>query len=442
MVNNYYWWLLFYVPYVITMDRPVPKLVLNSWPKIQRIQDSPHSVLSPGKNKSQVISLACLAARCLAHKTDFLTNSDTLDLIVPEGLACVKEVLLRELIKPFIFPLTISESQNKESIHHNGVCGLDFIDTTDEIVSGACDGKIVFCDKKSLAAGTAYQFANLSVSTLCIDIVPQTSIFIGSDSGIVYHMIYAQKKIKSFLKAHDQTINKICVGDSLMTTCSNDKTVKVWNKNTAKLWAQFDGYKQAVRCLELLEDANLLISGCSEGKIKVWNIENKSLIAQVDYSLAPRIWGLGLINNKKQIAVGLNSGRISLVDVATLGEISQWYGHSITISGLSCDPDEKYFATASWDYKTRLWDPRMRACVATFLGHTDWVQQVKCIGNEIVTGSRDNTLKLWDIRMIKAVDEAKFSTVTAVASRLKNYKSFKEPSEQNAILNELITKTN
>lgn len=424
------------------MDSPSSKFISKSSPRIQRIQGSPRVLTSPGKNKSQVASLACLAARCLAHKTDFLTNEDTLGLIVPESLVCVKEVLLRELIKPYIFPLSVSESQNKESVHHNGVCGLDFIDTTYEIVSGACDGKIVFCDKKSLAAGTAYQFTDLSVSTLRTDTVPQLSIFIGSDSGVVYRMTYASKKVESFFKAHDQTINKICIGDSLMATCSNDKMVKVWNKNTAKPWAQFNGYKQAVRCLELLEDANVLISGCSEGKIKAWNIENKSLITQFDYPLTPRIWGLGLMNNKKHLAVGLNSGRISLVDVATLAEINQWYGHNITICGLSCDPDEKYFATASWDHKARLWDPRMRACAATFLGHTDWVQQVKCIGNEIVTGSRDNTLKLWDIRMIKAIDDAQFPIVTAVASRLKNYKSFKEPSEQDAILNELITKTN
>ncbi|CAN5174713.1 hypothetical protein BH09DEP1_BH09DEP1_1190 [soil metagenome] len=419
------------------MQLPKPK----SSPRIERIQGSPRTEPSPRKNPNQVISLACQAVRCLVHESDFLTNQEKLDLIVPGTRACLKEVLLREFIKPHIFPLTIVESQNKESVHHNGVCGLDFIDTTNEIVSGACDGKVVFCDRKSLAAGTSYEFDDLSVSALSASVSLPLSIFLGSARGIVYQMAYDSKKVEHYFKAHDQTINKICVGDSLLATCSNDRTVKLWNKNSATLWAHFEGYKQAIRCLELLEDDNVLISGCSEGKIKAWNIENKTLITQMSYLELPRIWGLGIMKNKKQMAIGLNSGRISLVDATTFKEICQWYGHNVTICGLSCDPDERYFATASWDANARLWDPRMRICAATFAGHRDWVQQVKCIGDEVVTGSRDNTLKLWDIRMIKEMDNAKFPIVTVLASRLKNYKSFKEPLERDALLAELLTKT-
>ena len=75
--------------------------------------------------------------------------------------------MLRELIKPHIFPLTVTNSENNESVHHNGVCGLDVITGTNEVVSGACDGKLVFCNKNSLAAGIGY-ITGISISALSV----------------------------------------------------------------------------------------------------------------------------------------------------------------------------------------------------------------------------------------------------------------------------------
>lgn len=439
MGYNYFLWLLLYCVCAGGMDRPVPKLTPKSSPRIQRIQGSPRVDSSPRQQKNKFPTLACLAARALAHETDLLAG-DTIDLITPKDKICVREVILRELIKPHIFPLTIAESQNRESVHHNGVCGLDFIPTTNEVVSGACDGRIVFCNKDCLEKGRAYDFDPLAVSTLRIAGVQPLEIFIGSDGGTIYKMNYGTKKIESFFKAHVGTVSKICVGNSLIASCSIDKTVKVYDRKTLEELGVFKNFLQAVRCIELLEDESILISGSSDGKIKMLDVENKKVISELSFTGAPRIWGLGIMEDSKHIVAGFNSGRVSLIDAVKLQEISQWYGHGQTISALSCDDEEKYFATASWDNKARLWDVRMRACAATFTGHTDWVQQVKCLGNEVVTGSRDNMLRLWDIRKLKAIDAQELPKISALAQRLKNISQLKEPDQRVALLDELTKK--
>ena len=103
--------------------------------------------------------------------------------------------------------------------------------------------------------------------------------------------------------------------------------------------------------------------------------------------------------------------------------------------------DEKYFATASWDGKARLWDERMRACAATFIGHNDWVQKVKCVGNQVITGARDNMMRLWDIRKLKALDSIPLASVASGAARLKNVPLLKKNSnERNKLLEELLTR--
>lgn len=422
------------------MDRPVPLLSKKNSPRIQRIQESPRQG-SPRQAKPRFASLACLAARCLAHRYD-LVRHEMIDLITPKDQVCVKEVMLRELIKPHIFPLVIAASQNKESVHHNGVCGLDFNSATDEVVSGACDGKIVFCNKKSLAAGTAL-ITDLSISALSIS--PwHDEIYIGTDgnAGKICKMNYQTKKMGSYFEAHQGNVTRICVGTEILASCSTDKTVRVWNKKTAELLIKFTDCTQAVRCLELIEDDTVLIAGTSEGKIRVWSLPMSIHIASFLFEGEPRVWGMGYMPSSNSLAVGLNSGRVSVIDASHLKEIHQWYGHGQTIAALSCDPQEKYFATASWDTKARLWDIRMRACAATFEGHKDWLTQIKCLGNEVVTGSKDHTLKLWDIRKIKDMDSQDLLPVAAMAARLKDRKpTIREPRERDALLQQLLTKT-
>lgn len=449
MGNKYFLWLLFYCAYSVAMDPMIPKLVPKSSPRIQRIQGSPHSPkveASPRQQRNLVPSLACLAARCLAQESVLLQDG-ALELITPKDQSCVREIILRELIKPHIFPLSITASQNKESVHHNGVCGLDFIPSTDEVVSGACDGKIVFCKKNSLASGIAYQFDQLYVSTLSILDTQPLEIFFGSDGGYIYRMSYETKKVEQHFKAHEGTINRICIGTNLIASSSIDKTVKLWNKKTTVLEGVLSGFKQSVRCIELLEDSHDVISGCSDGSLTLWDLDSKELVAEYSYPTDHRIWGLALLMDAKRIVTALNTrtleGRLSLIDAERFKEVAQWYAHSHTISSLSCDENEKYCVTGSWAGNARLFDMRMRACAATFIGHRRWVTQVKCLGNEVVTGSLDNSLKLWDIRKIREIDTQELSKVVTIATRLKNKKTtFKEPHEREALLNELITKTN
>lgn len=430
------------------MDKPPKLQIKTSSPRILKDQGSPHAEPSPRKEKSKVSTLACIASRCLAHRSDFLTNEDKMSLVAPSDVSCVIEVILRELIKPHIFPLELREPLNAKSVIHNGVCGLDFIPSTQEVVSGACDGRIMFSKMNELSVARGYDFNPLSLSTLSISSVKPLEIFIGSDNGTIYRMNYATKRLELPFRAHTGVVNKINIGSTILASCSTDKTVKIWEKETLKPLKTIDTFSQAVRCIELIEDENILISGSSDGKVKLWNVHSADLIKEYTYLTRPRIWGLGVMKKSKHIATALNTensqGKVSLLDLATLQEIGQWYGHGQTISGLSCDADEKYFVTGSWDNKARLWDVRMRICAATFLG-TDWVQQVKCIGNEVITGSRDKMLRLWDVRKIKemdaqALDAKALPKIAAIAASLKNQSLLKKPGERENLLERVTTK--
>ncbi|PVH69038.1 WD40 repeat-like protein, partial [Cadophora sp. DSE1049] len=55
--------------------------------------------------------------------------------------------------------------------------------------------------------------------------------------------------------------------------------------------------------------------------------------------------------------------------------------------------------SGSGDRTVRLWDAVTRAPLQTLEGHTDWVTSVafSADGRQVVSGSRDQTVRLWDV---------------------------------------------
>jgi WD40 repeat protein len=73
-------------------------------------------------------------------------------------------------------------------------------------------------------------------------------------------------------------------------------------------------------------------------------------------------------------------------------------GHTDTVDAVAFSPDGKFVLTGSLDNTAKLWDAATGAEVRTFSGHTGPVESVAFSpdGKYVLTGSRDKTAKLWD----------------------------------------------
>ncbi|GMV93145.1 MAG: hypothetical protein AMXMBFR82_29230 [Candidatus Hydrogenedentota bacterium] len=74
-------------------------------------------------------------------------------------------------------------------------------------------------------------------------------------------------------------------------------------------------------------------------------------------------------------------------------------GHQDSLSAIAFSRDGKYIVTGSADNTLKLWDAGTGACVRTFEGHQN---SVICVdispdGTRAISGSRDRTIRLWDI---------------------------------------------
>ncbi|KAJ6538178.1 quinon protein alcohol dehydrogenase-like superfamily, partial [Mycena vulgaris] len=116
------------------------------------------------------------------------------------------------------------------------------------------------------------------------------------------------------------------------------------------------------------------------------------------------------------MAVGLKSGG-SLNWLATDAVLR---GHLDSVTSVAYSPDGTHIVSGSNDNTVRVWDAETQTQIrAPLRGHTDWVQSVafSADGTHIVSGSDDSTVRVWDAEtqtQIGAPLEGHTSEVTSV----------------------------
>ncbi len=74
------------------------------------------------------------------------------------------------------------------------------------------------------------------------------------------------------------------------------------------------------------------------------------------------------------------------------------YGHQAAVRSVAISPDGRLIASGSRDNTIWLWDVSTRRAVGSPLtGHTDRVNSVAFSGNTLASGSADGTVRLWDV---------------------------------------------
>ncbi|HRI80276.1 MAG TPA: hypothetical protein PLR06_12145, partial [Cyclobacteriaceae bacterium] len=80
-------------------------------------------------------------------------------------------------------------------------------------------------------------------------------------------------------------------------------------------------------------------------------------------------------------------------------------GHEMAVVAIAISPDSNYVATGSKDKSVKLWEMRSGREVRSFLGHESTVNVVKFShdGKFLLTGSSDKSVRAWDVNTGKEV---------------------------------------
>lgn len=327
-------------------------------------------------------------------------------------------------IKPALFTVKLKKPTNGSRIRHQGVCGLESLETPGQIISIGCNGTIEICDEQDV---NKCQVVDTQNNWCCATMICQPPTLCLADlGGTIGYMGLQDKQPKKIYKAHDQTINGLALSpeQQQLISCANDAQIKLWDVTTNKKLAAFAGHTAAVKNAFSIKAHQKIISAAADHTVRIWDIETAK--EEQRHSLRETIFaGANFFrlarHPHEQVAVsGLNNGMVALWDIRKNRHVECLRGHTQLVSALHCSEDGYYLASGSWDGKVRLWDFRMLACSALLAFHKDWVQNLASLHNfhTIVSGARDGKVKAWDISSILAIDRMNNLKETAAKAAL------------------------
>lgn len=241
------------------------------------------------------------------------------------------------------------------------------------------------------------------------------------------------------LPGHSDAVNCVCVNLDhpkfpLLATGSNDNLIKLWNLDTYECVNTLVGHSGWVWAIQL--DNVKLVSASADKTLKIWQLNTGRCIRTLQ-GHRDQVTCLNFSYTPNPILIsGSADWTIRLWDT-TAGRASLLTGHTDWVNDVRivpCLPDNwqlsknsrfssakcRYAVSASDDCTIRVWNLDEKACLFTLSGHVGPVYSLDCryvpltgsmssgfritgvsANNQarlvLVSGSGDNTLKLWDL---------------------------------------------
>jgi len=195
-------------------------------------------------------------------------------------------------------------------------------------------------------------------------------------------------------------------------------TILLWDVATQTRVGELKGHTNDVESVAYSPDGKTLASGSRDKTILLWDVATQTRVGElkghtdwvtsVAYSpdgktLASRSCG------ERESFFNCKAGAILLWDVATQTRVGELKGHTDYVTSVAYSPDGKTLASGSCAERDSnfnckagtilLWDVATQTRVGELKGHRDNVTSVAYSpdGKTLASGSRDNTILLWDV---------------------------------------------
>jgi len=177
------------------------------------------------------------------------------------------------------------------------------------------------------------------------------------------------------------------LGDSLVASCSNDQTVRVWSLQTKDCKLELRDHDHVVECVAWAPES---AAGA---------VNEAAALAAGDNKTTTTTGGGGK-HQGPFLASGSRDKTIRVWDAGTGQMLFALVGHDNWVRGLAWHPGGRYLLSSSDDKTMRIWDVAHRRCAKRLEAHAHFATSVDFhrSGPYVVTGSVDQTVKVWECR--------------------------------------------
>ncbi|KAG9070336.1 hypothetical protein KI688_009673 [Linnemannia hyalina] len=202
------------------------------------------------------------------------------------------------------------------------------------------------------------------------------------------------------IKRHTHCIRSLAYSPcgKRIASASNDKTVRLWNSETAACLFVLEGHTEWVASVRFSPDGRQLVSGSGDGTIRFWDSEMGEPGVVLSPSLGV-IASLAISPDCRWVASGHADGDVQLWDMHSGSPGPVLQGHTKIVTGIAFSPDGQLIATTSNDRTVMLWDASTGDLISTFDGHWHSISYIAFSpdGLTIASGSNDGMVRLWEV---------------------------------------------
>lgn len=186
-------------------------------------------------------------------------------------------------------------------------------------------------------------------------------------------------------------------GELLISGCT-EQNVNIWDLHKGNFIKTMAGNLGEVSSVAISPNGDLLAVGSCEhprSNVKVWNLKTGQLLHTLLGHQKPV--NVVVISPDGQILAS-GSNKIKIWNLHKGDRICTLW-HSSAVHAIAISPDGTILASGSSDTKIRLWNPQTGDPLRTFVGHTGDVKSITMSpdGQLLFSGSSDTTIKIWHL---------------------------------------------
>lgn len=225
------------------------------------------------------------------------------------------------------------------------------------------------------------------------------------------------------LKGHNAPILSVVFSPDgkRIVTGSDDKTAKVWDAASGQELLTFRGHSDFIRSVAFSPDGQRIISGSWDRTAKLWEaVSGQELLTITGH--ADLIRSVAFSPDGQRIITGSEDKTARIWDAAGGGRSLTLKGHGDLIKSVAFSPDGQRMVTGSYDQTAKVWETAGGRQLLTLTGHSAPLTSVAFSpdGRRIVTGSLDQKAKVWEAdtgRELLTLDRHSPGTMSVVVSR-------------------------
>jgi hypothetical protein len=208
-------------------------------------------------------------------------------------------------------------------------------------------------------------------------------------------------------QGHTDWVNSVDASDDAwphmrVLSCGYDKTLRLWGGPEAHVLA---GHRNIVwGCRFLGRAGDAAVSCSSDGTLRTWDLETLGERDGWEAHGGRPVYCVSVSRDGRSVVSGGLDGTVAVWDLrcgAGVGPAVRFVGHTDGVSCLHYEPGLASVSSGSRDLTVRLWDLRAGhgrdGCLQVLSGHRGRVYSVQFDHDKVISGSDDNTVKVWSL---------------------------------------------